>query len=167
MVSTPTFSLYQLEDPLTRAEVLAEFASMPDRLASAIAGAPAGALERAPAPGQWSALQVVSHLRDAALVYGARFRWIVLNDDPFLANFDEDRWVDESRETPADIPALLETIAASRRDIARLLGRMRDVEWQRTGRHEVIGTVVLEDYVRHEVVHERGHLEQLANALRG
>jgi hypothetical protein len=165
MTDTPAFSLYTLDEPLSRAEVLAEFASFPERLASVVAEAGPGALEQAAAPGEWSAPQVLGHLRDAALVYALRFRFIVLNPETFMPNMDEERWVSESRETGADVPALLETIAASRNDIARLLSRISDGEWQRSGLHEVLGPVVLDEYVRHQVVHERGHLVQLTRAL--
>jgi hypothetical protein len=165
MADSPSFSLYRLDDPLTRAEVLAEFAAFPDRLAAVVARATVRALERAATAGEWSPLQVLCHLRDAALVYALRFRFIALNPETFMPNMDEERWVLHSRETLADIPALLATIAASRADIARLLGRLDDADWARTGRHEVLGSVALEEYVRHQVVHERGHLAQLRAAL--
>jgi hypothetical protein len=161
----PSFSLYRLDEPLSRDEVLAEFAVFPGRLVAVVQGARPDALERPPAPGHWSALQVLGHLRDAALVYALRFRFIALNAETFMPNMDEERWVAEGRETLADIPALLETIVASRADITRLLGRLDDATWAKTGRHEVLGDVALEEYVRHQVVHERGHLAQLRAAL--
>jgi hypothetical protein len=65
----------------------------------------------------------------------------------------------------ADLDRILAHVAASRADIHALLTNLRDDEWQRTGRHEVIGTVALADYVAHEVAHERQHLEQLRKAL--
>jgi hypothetical protein len=165
MPGTPSFSLYRLDDPLTRAEVLAEFAAFPTRLAALVGAATSAALERPAAAGEWSALQVLCHLRDAALVYALRFRFIALNPETFMPNTDEERWVREGRETVADIPAMLDTIAASRSDIARLLGRLDDAVWTRSGHHEVLGPVVLEEYVRHQVVHERAHLAQLQAAL--
>jgi hypothetical protein len=37
-------------------------------------------------------------MRDIAQVYGARFKWMILDDDPFLPNYDEDRWVADAPE---------------------------------------------------------------------
>lgn len=162
----PNRQLYRLERQLTRAQVVDELASMPARLGAIVRGVPEGALTHA-GDGEWSALQTLCHVRDATLVYAARFRWMVLNDDPLLPNFDEDRWVAEATETPSDVPGLLDMIAGSRADLVRLLSRMPEQAWARTGRHEVMGTVVLEHYVRHQVAHEDAHLAQLRVALGG
>jgi hypothetical protein len=63
------------------------------------------------------------------------------------------------------VPALLEELRASRTGLVRLLERMPTEAWTRPGRHQVLGTVTLEPYVRHELVHEEMHLEQLERAL--
>lgn len=162
---TPPPGLYRLDRPLERTGVLEELASVPARLAAIVQGVPEERLSRRPAPGEWSPFQVVCHFRDIALVYGMRFRWIVLDDVPPLPNYDEDRWVAESRDTTEDLDAILAEIAAMRAGVCRLLSRLTDEDWQRTGRHEVLGPVVLDDYVRHELAHEEGHLAQLTAAL--
>ena len=59
---------------------------------------------------------------------------------------------------------VLDEIAASRSDLMRLLTRLDAAGWERTGRHEVLGPVVLEDDVRHQLAHERAHLGQVAAA---
>ncbi|MFN0146421.1 MAG: DinB family protein, partial [Dehalococcoidia bacterium] len=118
-----------------------------------------------PVPGEWSAFHVLRHMRDAALVYSIRFRWMAFNADPFLPDYDEDRWVALAADTAADLPALLGEFAASRSGLVRLLTRLSPEAWGSTGRHEVLGTVVLEPYVRHQLKHEELHLEQLWAAL--
>ena len=104
-------------------------------------------------------------MRDCAIVYSARFRWMVFDNDPFLPNFDEDNWVAAAFERPEDAADVVAEIAASRRDLMRVLRRMPDSSWQRTGRHEIHGTVTLEPYVRHQLEHEHQHLAQIAQAL--
>lgn len=160
----PNPHLYRLERDLTRAQVIEELSAVPDRLRTIVGSASEAALTKRD-DAEWSALRTLCHLRDVALVYSARFRWIVMNNDPFLPNYDEDRWVAEATEQPADVPGLVETIAASRADLVRLLSRIPEECWRRTGRHEVMGSVMLEDYVRHELAHEEGHLVQLQQAL--
>jgi hypothetical protein len=160
-----TFQLYELDPELTRAEVLDELGRVPDQLKRVVSGMAAEALERPPGPGEWSAFQTLCHIRDAALVYAIRFRWIVFNDSPFLPNYDEDNWVAACRDTPADAPQIVAEIAASRADLVRVLQRLPEEGWLRTGVHEVLGQVQLEPYVRHKLRHEEMHLAQMSAAL--
>lgn len=99
-------------------------------------------------------------------VYGMRFKWMVLQDDPFLPNYDEVRWVADSPDAGGDTGAILSEIAAYRGETVRLLRGLTAEGWSRSGRHEVIGHVVLDPYVRHELCHEEAHLVQLKESLR-
>jgi hypothetical protein len=165
MQPRPNPHLYHLDRPLTRDEVLAELAALPERLREALEGASEARLVDPPRPGDWSAFQVLCHVRDATFTYAARFRWIVFNDDPFMPDYDENNWVAACRDTPADVPEILEQVVCSRRDLVRVLSRMPEAAWRRTGRHEVAGSIVLEDYARHQVAHEAMHLGQIRAAL--
>jgi hypothetical protein len=162
--AAPAFELYRPERDLTRAQLIDELAAMPARLRAVVARRDAAALQR-PLDDGWSALQVCRHMRDIVQVYGIRFKWMVLADDPFLPNYDEDRWVEESPDTVGDLDAVLREIAAYRAETVRLLRSLDDDGWRRTGRHETIGALVLEPYVRHEYAHEEQHLAQLQRAL--
>lgn len=163
----PNPRLYTFDPAIPLDAVLAGLAEMPARLRSALSGAQETALTRAPSPDGWSAFQTFCHVRDATLAYAARFRWIVFDNDPFLPDYDENNWVAASRDSPADIPEILDQVAASRADLVRVLSRLPKDGWARTGRHEAMGSVVLEHYARHQVVHEAMHLEQIDAALGG
>jgi DinB family protein len=160
------FQLYRPEKDFNRAELIAELAAMPSRLRELIAGASAEALQQRIAGEEWPPIEVLRHVRDVVQVYGVRFKWMILDDDPFLPNYDEDRWVSASRDGPAQVEAMLCEIEAYRGETVRLLSALGPDGWSRTGRHEVLGSVVLESYVAHQVEHERQHLSQLALALR-
>lgn len=165
MSAAPNPYLYVLDDSLSRADALARLAAMPSLLRAILSPrAPAG-LSRVSADGEWTAFQTFCHMRDAAFVYALRFRWMVFDDDPLLTNYDENNWVAAAKDAVSDVPDILDDIAASRADLVRVLSRLSDAEWRRTGRHEVAGTVALEDYVRHQVAHEAMHLEQIRAAL--
>jgi hypothetical protein len=163
--TTPNPQLYVLERPLSRSQVLDELAALPGRLAATVEGASGTALAELPGGGDWSALQTLLHVRDATLVYAFRFRMIVFNDDPFLPDYDENNWVASARDAVEDIPTILDAISASRADLINMLRRLDDASWERTGRHEAMGPVVLEHYARHQVVHEEMHIQQIARAL--
>lgn len=164
MPSTPNPGLYTFDPSIPRAEVLAALAAMPSRLRNAVGRASPEALLRS-APGSWSAFQTLGHVRDATFAYAARFRWIIFNDNPFMPDYDENNWVAGSKDTPSDIPDILDQVAESRADLVRVLSRLDEGDWERTGRHEAMGAVVLEHYARHQVVHEAMHLEQIRAAL--
>ena len=110
-------------------------------------------------------MRVCRHLRDAVQVYGLRFKYIILEDDPFLPNYDEDAWAAHSPDAPADLNSLLTQIEGDRAETIRLLRVLPDTSWTRTGRHEVLGPVPLDPYLRHELAHEEQHLQQLSTAL--
>jgi len=149
---------------MTRAQLIDELALMPARLRAIVEGHDASALER-PLDGGWSALQVCWHMRDIVQVYGMRFKWMILDDDPVLVNYDEDRWVADTPDTAADVDDVLSEIAAYRAETIRLLRSIPDDAWSRAGHHQALGRVELEPYVRHEYAHEEQHLGQLRRAL--
>jgi DinB superfamily len=157
--------LYELTEDLGRGAVLDALAAIPAQLAQTMLGVSPVRLATRRAPADWSAFETLSHMRDAAIVYSARFRWIVFDDNPFLPNYDENNWVSSSRDTATDAAEMLAEIAASRRDLMRVLGRLPEEAWARTGRHEVLGQLVLEPYVRHQLAHEQIHIAQIDTAL--
>jgi hypothetical protein len=164
MAKASDFELYTLDRALTRAQLIDELAAIPARLSDMLASRTPDAMLRG-STDEWSPMQVLRHLRDATQVYGMRFKWMILNDDPFLPNYDEDRWAADSPDGPEDVGAMLLEVAAYRAETVRLLRALSDAGWSRTGRHEVMGTVVLEPYVRHQLAHEEMHLNQLERAL--
>lgn len=160
----PPFELYRLDRDLSRGDLIDALAEMPSRFRAGLGGVDAATLTRSGAF-EWSAMQTVRHVRDIAQVYGMRFKWIILQDDPLLADYDENNWAERSPDGPAELPGMLDEIAAYRAETIRLLRFLDSAGWRRTGHHETIGVVELEPYVRHELAHEEQHLAQLAGAL--
>lgn len=160
------FELYRLDRDLGRADVANALGAMPSRVREVVAAAEATALTaRGAGDGDWSAMETLRHFRDIVQVYGMRFKWIILQDEPLLANYDENRWAASSPDGPAEVAAILDEIAAYRAETVRLLRSLDHASWRRTGRHEVLAMVELEAYVRHELAHEEQHLAQLKAAL--
>ncbi len=159
------FALYELDGHPTREAVIEGLAAVPERLRGLLEDADAATFDRTFDPGQWSPFETLCHLRDAGLVYGMRFRWMVLDADPFLPNYDENAWVRQAVESVGDIPAMLDEFAAHRSELVRLLERAPAAAWERTGRHEVLGRLTLEPYVRHQLAHELGHIAQLSAGI--
>jgi hypothetical protein len=165
MADAPPFELYRLDREMPRAEVIAALASMPGRVRSTVSGLGASGFTARGAEGDWTAMETLRHFRDIMQVYGMRFKWIILQDAPLLANYDENAWAASSPDGPAEIAAMLDEMDAYRAETVRLLRSLDDAGWRRTGRHEALGVVELEPYVRHELAHEERHLAQLMQAL--
>jgi hypothetical protein len=165
MANASDFELYVLDRDLSREQLIDELAAIPDRVRDVLASCAAAGLLRQGLDGEWRPIEVLRHLRDAVQVYGMRFKWMILNDAPLLPNYDEDRWAADSPDGPDDASAIATEIAAYRAETVRLLRALRDEGWSRIGRHEVLGEVILDPYVRHELAHEEMHLAQLERAL--
>lgn len=45
-----------------------------------------------PAPGKWSAAEIVCHLADCELVFGFRLRQTLAEDAPAIQPFDQEKW---------------------------------------------------------------------------
>src|SRR5580704_4095026 len=60
-----------------------------------------------PAPGKWSAAEIVCHLTDCEIVFGFRLRQTLAEDGPTIQPFDQDKWA----ATYSGIPAA-EALAA-------------------------------------------------------
>jgi len=64
-----------------RARLIQQYADGPARLQSALAKVPAEALKWRPAPGQWSAHEVVCHCADSETNAAARIRYVTGEKD--------------------------------------------------------------------------------------
>src|SRR4029079_6330180 len=83
-------------------------------VAEAVAGAPEKEIATAPAPGKWSAREVVHHLADSEMTAAVRLRALLATDTPRIVGFDQDEF---ARRLHYDRPieASLELFKAVRR----------------------------------------------------
>ena len=121
-------------------------------------------LRKAPAPGEWPAFTVLTHLADAELVYGARLRLIVAEDNPRLPAFDENAWADRfgTLEDPRDA---LDRWRATRASTIRIFESLADEEWARSGLHEERGVLTAGDIAQLLADHDAAHLNQIRTCL--
>ena len=112
-----------------------------------------------PAPGKWSARQIVAHLADAELVAAHRFRQVIAEDHPTLVAYDQDAWsanLDYARRKPKQS---LETFRRLRAENYDLLKGLPEAAFERTGNHTESGSMtllgLLEGYAGHAEAHAR------------
>lgn len=128
--------------------------------------AEAGAdLRTRPAPGEWSVLELIGHLTDAELVSSARYRWILAEDEPAIAAYDQDLWATRLRHNEADPGSLLDLFDALRTaNLALWRGTPAD-QRSRIGMHAERGPESYALTFRLMAGHDRFHLDQARRTL--
>lgn len=133
----------------------------------AVETAPPARFDVAPMPGEWSALETLTHLRNVVvLAYGLRMRRLLYEDAPVFADFDEDGYRGASLARGEAVQELLDTVVAEHEQLARLLQNLPDAEWAREGRHPSYGVMSIEFLARRVGEHAEEHAAQIADAAR-
>jgi len=129
-------------------------------VAEALLGAEDTDLDARPAPGKWTAREVVHHLADSEMTAAVRARLLMAVDRPQIVGFDQDEF---ARRLHYDRPieASLESFKAVRRATAELLERATDAEWTREGTHTEHGAYTLERWLEIYSSHAHKHAEQI------
>lgn len=118
---------------------------------------------RAPRFGQWSALEVIGHLADAAEIFAERIRRCIEEDEPAIASFDQDAVAAERGNASADPVELSGRLQQAHGQIVQLLQTPGSAE--RTGVHAEWGRVTAGHFAAYEARHSRGHIAELAEAF--
>ena len=129
-------------------------------VAEALAGATDAELDARPAPGKWSAREIVHHLADSEMTAAVRLRLLVATDKPVIAGYDQEEF---ARRLYYDRPieASIEAFKSARRTTAEVLERMTAAEWAREGTHTEHGTYTVERWLEIYSTHAHTHAEQI------
>ena len=120
-------------------------------------------LDLCPAPGEWSARQVVHHLADSETTSAIRLRRLLAEDRPAIDGYDE---VEFARRLHYDRPidASLELLKAVRQASAEILDRLGEADWTREGTHSESGRYTVETWLEIYAAHAHEHAEQIRRA---
>lgn len=144
-----------------REELIHRYETGPQRLRAALATVPPAALTWRPAPGEWSAHEVVCHCADSETNAYARIRYLVAEPDPVVLNYDEAQWAVTLDYHAHPLDPALATVDAVRANTAALLRRLPDSAWSRAGRHTSAGRYGAEDWLRIYAAHLEDHAAQI------
>jgi hypothetical protein len=119
-----------------------------------------------PAPGEWSALELVRHLRDRERdVYRPAIERIVYEDNPFIAPPPPGPASSERHQSEEAGEALVQAFADERTQTLAFLSNLNNDVWQRPARHALFGPTTLIEMAQFAARHDRLHLSQLDTAL--
>ena len=134
---------------------------------AAIEGVPDHLLAKRPDDKNWSALEVLCHVRDTEESFMARFQIIMAMDEPKFMPAEPDRWASDRQYLRNDPREALEAFAVRREESMRFLRALRPEHMERGGLHPTRGRMTIADFVGLIAGHDDNHLEQLKRALSG
>ena len=148
-------------DTAKRKELIDQYNDGYRVVAEALFGANDEELDARPAPGKWSAREVVHHLADSEMTAATRLRLLVGSDNPKIFGYDQEEF---ARRLYYDRPieASLDAFKTARRATGEILQRMTDTDWARAaGTHSEHGRYTAERWLEIYAVHAHRHAEQI------
>lgn len=136
------------------------------RLKALLESTPREAWTTRPAPGRWSAAEVLAHLADAEIVTGWRIRSILASDGTPLQAFDQDAWADAFKYAAIDPDESLATFTAARTSLLSLLARVDPSRLEHHGMHAERGKETIAHLIRLYAGHDINHLTQIEGLVR-
>ncbi len=143
------------------ANVLERFRRAPEVIALIMTGVFGEEVDFQPAPDKWSIRQIARHLADSEMVAAYRFRSVIAEENPPIANYDEAAWaarLDYDKRKPA---SSLQHFRLLRADNYELLKDLSPETFQRKGIHSKRGEMTLMQFVELYADHAESHAKQL------
>lgn len=154
--------------PWSADECVAALRETPTLLASAARAAKSDHLERRPSPDQWSAREVLVHLRACADIWGQAIARLLDEDHPTIEAVNPRRWQRTMPYGATPFDQSLRAFARQRRQLLRRLEPLDEDEWGRWATVTGGGRprrVTVGDYAYRLARHERPHVRQLRAVL--
>jgi uncharacterized damage-inducible protein DinB len=150
-------------DDVERLRCLEILHTTPGSLKTALAGLPKKLLAWSPAPGKWSILEIVCHMRDMEReAYLTRYRRIFAEDTPSLPDIDGDALSLERDYRSQKLAEVVRDWKALRKETLKTLKAARGAALERAGIHEGVGRLTIADYLRrHAFGNDEAHLSQI------
>lgn len=150
-------------DGQRRQELIAKYKDGYRVVADALRDITAAEVGARPAPGKWSAREIVHHLADSEMTSAIRLRLLLAQERPAIQAYDQDEF---ARRLYYDRPlnASLEAFRWARQTTGEILDRMSDAEWEREGTHTEVGRYTAERWLEIYAEHAHKHADQIRRA---
>ncbi|HEY1922134.1 MAG TPA: DinB family protein [Tepidisphaeraceae bacterium] len=143
-----------------------EFAAGGQKLRKAIAGLDRSELLWVPPPGasigQWSIQQIVLHLMDDELIWTARMKSIIVEENPQILGFDESKFAAKLFPEEQDAEVAVQILDLNRRQFSAVLRKLPDSAFTRTAQHQDLGVITLEQSFQWTAEHLDHHIRYIA-----
>jgi hypothetical protein len=112
---------------------------------------------------QWSAVEIIGHLADAAEIFADRIQRCIDEDRPAIASYDQDALAAERQNDARDPMELSRRLSAAHSRIIQLL--QRPGASARPATHSQWGEVDAGHFAAYQADHSHGHSDELARAF--
>jgi len=127
---------------------------------------PAAARQWRPAPGKWSAHEIIAHCADSETNSAMRIRYLVGESGPVIAGYDQDRWATTFDYHRLPVELSFTQVDAVRAWTAAFIRTLPDSAWARSGRHtEYSEPYTAETWLTVYAEHLEVHTRQLERNL--
>jgi hypothetical protein len=154
---------------LTIERVLTLLRETPTRIAALTADLSPEALQRRPTPEEWSANEVLAHLRAFADVWGNYIRTIIAEDQPTWRAVSPRTWIKQTDYPELDFRPSLHAFTRQRADLLAVLDSLPIEAWSRAATVTMVGKVLertMLSYAERLVVHEKPHVRQIERIVK-
>ena len=136
----------------------------PSLIAETVSNAPSRGLRSIAAPGEWSASEVLAHLRACADVWGGCMSTILSEDEPTIRAVNPTTWIASTDYMAQEFQDLFTRFKEQRAELLSRLEPLTQAEWLRgavvTGAGRPRRRTVL-DYAHRLGRHEQSHVDQI------
>jgi hypothetical protein len=147
--------------------VLALLAHAPPAIAEATVDMEPAQLRRSHAEGEWSANEILGHLRSCADVWGECIAVILAQRRPRIRAINPRTWIKGTNYLELDFHASLDAFSQQRSDLLKVLHALTEVEWSLgvtvTGAGKTLERTTFY-YAHWLATHERAHVKQIQRA---
>jgi hypothetical protein len=149
---------------MTVEQILILLAEGPPRIAESTADLKPSQLHAAPSPQEWSANEVLAHLRSCADVWGNCIAMILNQDRPKIRAVNPRTWIKRTDYLEQKFHSSLQAFTAERTTLLALLESLSPEAWSRsatvTGAGKTLERTV-QSYAEWMAEHERPHVKQI------
>jgi uncharacterized damage-inducible protein DinB len=149
-------------------ELLARLRDGPDRITAATKNVAAERLHAAPARDEWSANEVLAHLRACQDVWGSAVVTIIEADHPTIRGVNPRHFIKGTDYAEQDFQRAFRAFKTQRKRLLKVLESLSVEGWAREATITGAGRPLVRtvrDYVERLVRHERPHLKQIERTL--
>ncbi len=154
--------------PFDRAErerLFERFETGAEDVKEALAKLPFEAVSWRPAPGKWSAHEVVWHCADAEMCTAARIRYLACDKAPIIPSYDEAAWASKLGYQDLPLEPAIQLMTVVRANTTLLIRTLSDEAWQTEGWHTLHGRFTAENWLRYYAEHLHVHARQIERNL--
>lgn len=136
----------------------------PSRIAEFTAALTPAQLHTRPNPDEWSANEVLAHLRSCADVWGGYIATIIAEDNPTIRAVNPRTWIKSTNYLEQDFHTSLYAFTLQRADLLAMLESLAPEAWTRAATVTGAGKPYvkrLHSYAQWMATHERPHIKQI------